>query len=84
VVLLGPGPDVDEPALRDERDVAGAGQSLLLADQRTTSAARHYHDMDSFAQHASGAAESFPDFSFIEPDYLWPTTNDDHPPRPCS
>jgi len=55
--------------------------SLLLADQRTTSAARHYHDMDSFAQHASGAAETFPDFSFIEPDYLWPTTNDDHPPH---
>ena len=55
--------------------------SLLLADQRTTWAAGHYYDMDSFAQHARGAAASFPDFAFIEPDYLWPTTNDDHPPH---
>jgi phospholipase C len=55
--------------------------ALLLEDQRTQISGQHYFGMDWFAEHAAGAADEFPDFAFIEPDYLWPTTNDDHPPH---
>jgi phospholipase C len=55
--------------------------ALLLADQRSVRSVPHYWSMDWFEEHARGDADEFPDFAFIEPDYLWPTTNDDHPPH---
>ena len=55
--------------------------ALLLEDQRSALSVPHYYTMDWFAEHARGDAAAFPEFTFIEPDYLWPTTNDDHPPH---
>ena len=55
--------------------------ALLLEDQRSPHAVSNYYGMKWFADHARGPADEFPEFAFIEPDYLWPTTNDDHPPH---
>jgi phospholipase C len=55
--------------------------SLLFEHQRTPSAAPHYFDIDAFAKHAKGDPDDFPEFAFIEPRYVWPWTDDDHPPH---
>lgn len=55
--------------------------ALLLADQRSLRSVPHYFGFEWLAEHAAGDADDFPDFAFVEPDYLWPTTNDDHPPH---
>ena len=55
--------------------------ALLLADQRTLSGAKRFSRMSRFFKDAKGKEASFPDFAFIEPSYLWPGTNDDHPPH---
>ncbi|MGH7342017.1 MAG: alkaline phosphatase family protein, partial [Candidatus Rokuibacteriota bacterium] len=54
--------------------------ALLLEDQRG-GGMENYWPIRWFARHAKGPADDFPEFAFIEPDYLWPTTNDDHPPH---
>ena len=81
--------DYDQPSVFRRIDEAGRSYhiysgdfplSLLLADQRT-SGGSHYYGMRWFAPHTRKPAAQFPDFAFIEPDYLWPSTNDDHPPH---
>ncbi len=54
--------------------------ALLLADQRRFPAVRNFSRLSSLRADAK-RADSFPDFVFIEPDYLWPGANDDHPPH---
>jgi len=55
--------------------------ALLLEDQRSPRSVQNYCHMEWFLEHANSDAAAFPEFAFIEPDYLWPTTNDDHPPH---
>ena len=55
--------------------------ALLLADQRSFSSAKNFSRMSRFFSDTKGGEASFPEFSFIEPSYLWPGTNDDHPPH---
>ena len=58
--------------------------TLLFAHQRLLSAARHYTHMRHFRADVAAAAadpSAFPEFVFIEPSYLWPAPNDDHPPH---
>jgi len=58
--------------------------TLLFAHQRTLKAGRHYAHMGHFAEDVGEAradADGFPEFVFIEPSYLWPSANDDHPPH---
>ena len=57
--------------------------ALLLEDQRKgKGAGEHYASLDDFVDDAKKTLEpQFPQFVFIEPDYLWPGANDDHPPH---
>jgi phospholipase C len=58
--------------------------TLLFAHQRTLRAARDYSRMRHFytdVRKATADPDSFPEFVFIEPSYLWPDPNDDHPPH---
>lgn len=55
--------------------------ALLFEHERGPGAAKHYFDIDQFAAHAAGDPARFPDFAFIEPRYLPPGTDDDHPPH---
>ena len=58
--------------------------TLLFAHQRSLRAASHYAHMRHFRGDVAAAAAdhtTFPDFVFIEPSYLWPSPNDDHPPH---
>ncbi|HEY8120013.1 MAG TPA: alkaline phosphatase family protein [Myxococcota bacterium] len=55
--------------------------ALLLSDQRSPSSAKHFRPLDRFFADAAGDEKRFPDFAFLEPDYLWPGANDDHPPH---
>lgn len=55
--------------------------ALLLEDQRRPRAGTHYARLGDFAKHAKKPEPEFPEFVFIEPDYLWPGANDDHPPH---
>jgi phospholipase C len=54
--------------------------SLLLADRRSLRGARSLTRFENFAA-AARDAESFPDLAWIEPNYLGPWANDDHPPH---
>ena len=40
----------------------------------------HFHKMPQFFRDASGPEASFPNYSFIEPDYFGSEQNDEHPP----
>jgi phospholipase C len=56
-------------------------QSWVLAQQRKPhNAARYFYVREFFAD-ARGAAEEFPSFCFIEPDFMGINENDDHPPH---
>lgn len=55
--------------------------SLLLQDQRTWRAARHFAPLERLFEDAAGREADFPQFAFIEPNYMWPGANDDHPPH---
>jgi phospholipase C len=58
--------------------------TLLFAHQRKLRAVKDYSRMRHFGADAASATEdpkSFPEFVFIEPSYLWPSPNDDHPPH---
>ena len=56
----------------------GLPQSIVMI--RQLEFANHYHSMDKFFADASGSADRFPQFSFIEPAYSGPEQNDQHPP----
>ncbi len=58
--------------------------SLLLSDQRTPKSAKNFRALARFAEDARGQEADFPAFAFLEPDYLWPGANDDHPPTDVS
>jgi phospholipase C len=53
--------------------------ALLFEHERRPSAVDHYSDFDDFADDVDDG--DLPDFTFIEPRYLWPGTDDDHPPH---
>jgi len=55
--------------------------SLLLSHQQSVSRAFQYYDIAFFYRHARNAEKDFPAFSFIEPRYLPPGVDDDHPPH---
>jgi hypothetical protein len=55
--------------------------ALLFEHERRPDAAKHYFDIDRFGDDVDEGAAAFPDFTFIEPRYLWPGTDDDHPPH---
>jgi phospholipase C len=54
--------------------------SLLLADRRTLTGARSFAPIEQLEDDVRDPA-SFPDFAFIEPDYMGDDANDDHPPH---
>lgn len=54
--------------------------ALLFEHERRFAAGRHYADIGRFDRDAENAA-TFPEFAFIEPRYLWPGVDDDHPPH---
>jgi phospholipase C len=56
-------------------------QSLALAGQRQPQNAIRYFPFKQFLEDTSEAADSFPQFSFIEPRYYGVDQNDDHPPH---
>lgn len=53
--------------------------TLLFEHERRPSAVARYRDVDDFSRDV--ARGDLPDFTFIEPRYLWPGTDDDHPPH---
>jgi phospholipase C len=55
-------------------------QSFMLANQLQRENKRRYVKMDRFERDVAGPAEDFPRYVFIEPQYLDPDPNDDHPP----
>jgi phospholipase C len=55
--------------------------ALLLADRRSPRGARSFARFERFFEDAAGAEDKFPDFAWIEPDYLGADANDDHPPH---
>ncbi len=55
--------------------------ALLLEDQRAVEAVSHFRRLSQFFDDAKRAEPQFPEFAFLEPDYLWPGANDDHPPH---
>jgi hypothetical protein len=56
-------------------------QSWVLKHQREPHNAARYFYIHQFFEDARGAAEEFPAFSFIEPDFMGINENDDHPPH---
>ena len=56
-------------------------QSAVLASQRKPHNAARYFYVDQFYEDARGPDADFPQFSFIEPDYLGFEQNDAHPPH---
>ena len=56
-------------------------QSFVLTHQRQIRNAIHCHGMAQFFRDANGAADAFPAYSFIEPNYFQANQNDDHPPH---
>jgi phospholipase C len=56
-------------------------QSWVLKHQREPHNAARYFYIRQFFEDARGAAEEFPAFSFIEPDFMGINENDDHPPH---
>ena len=55
--------------------------SLLLRHQQSSLKILRYYDIGFFYRHARKAEKDFPAFSFIEPRYLPPGVDDDHPPH---
>jgi phospholipase C len=53
--------------------------SMLVHQWWPHNAARYFY-IDEFFRDARGAEEDFPQFSFIEPDFMGIDQNDDHPP----
>ena len=53
--------------------------SLLLVNQWEDANRARHRSMRNFFKDAAGPADSFPRFAFIEPAYLQPGANDDHP-----
>ncbi|MGO8866468.1 MAG: alkaline phosphatase family protein [Alphaproteobacteria bacterium] len=56
-------------------------QSWAMTRQRRPERAARYFYIDEFFDDARGAEAEFPDFCFVEPDYLGWGQNDDHPPH---
>lgn len=56
-------------------------QSLALSRLWTRASRQHYSVIDEFEVHAAGPHGQFPDYAFIEPQYLGVHANDDHPPH---
>ncbi len=56
-------------------------QSLLLVHQLAPANLGRYQRLAQFYADAAGDANSFPTFSFIEPEYYSPGQSDDHPPH---
>ncbi|HVA49606.1 MAG TPA: alkaline phosphatase family protein [Pirellulales bacterium] len=61
-------------------------QSLVLRHQQQPHNARHYFFLDRFFRDATGHERSFPQYTFIEPNYFHlpfeqQPQNDDHPPH---
>jgi len=56
-------------------------QSLALSRLWTRDSRRNYSVIDEFERHAAGSHAEFPDYVFIEPQYLGADANDDHPPH---
>lgn len=55
--------------------------SLVLTHQRRPENLAHYYTIDNFFKDARGLEKNFPEFTFIEPQYLGVGQNDDHPPH---
>ena len=55
--------------------------SLVLVNQRTSRNAARHRPYAEFCNDAAGDADAFPSFCWIEPSYLNPGSNDDHPPH---
>jgi phospholipase C len=55
--------------------------SLVLVNQRTSENRARHRLMTEFFADAAGDPANFPAFSWIEPSYLNPGANDDHPPH---
>jgi phospholipase C len=55
--------------------------ALLLKDRRDVKGAKSFARFSRFATDAAGPEPAFPDFTWIEPDYLGGDANDDHPPH---
>ena len=56
-------------------------QSWTLDRQRLPQNAARYFYMSEFFRDALGREEDFPEFAFIEPDFMGVAGNDDHPPH---
>lgn len=56
-------------------------QSWVLEHQRLPHNAARYFYVDEFFDDARGREEDFPQFCFIEPDFMGIVGNDDHPPH---
>jgi phospholipase C len=59
----------------------GIPQSVVLKHQRRLANLARYFYMTQFYEDARGAAEDFPEFCLIEPDFMGAEENDDHPPH---
>jgi phospholipase C len=55
--------------------------SFLLVHQWELRNVVNYHQMTQFYRDAAGKPDDFPEFAFIEPAYMPPGANDDHPPH---
>lgn len=55
-------------------------QSFMLANQLKRENKRRYVKIDRFESDVAGSEGEFPQYIFIEPQYLDPDPNDDHPP----
>ncbi len=56
-------------------------QTTVLANLRKPHNSARYFYVDEFFDDARGSEKEFPEFSFIEPDYLGFGQSDDHPPH---
>jgi len=56
-------------------------QSWVLKHQRMPHNVARYFYVDGFFKDAAGAEQDFPEFCFIEPDFMGINENDDHPPH---
>jgi phospholipase C len=56
-------------------------QSLALSNMWTKENRKRFSMIDEFEADVRGRADAFPDFVFIEPQYLGAEANDDHPPH---
>jgi phospholipase C len=56
-------------------------QSSMLTHQWQPHNAARYFSIDEFYRDAAGRADDFPQFSFVEPNFMGFDENDDHPPH---